>query len=217
MLIRLSTAIQILGKHKVVTTNQAARAWGKQSPSLSSIHYSEETLRQCAQTNKWGLTDWWLVFAFGLSLRQQWEIRGIDPSHQPCFQGNNMKSFDEKGEKWLDLVFEPAYQLLDFKGQRFYGVDTWLMQEEAIAKLGLKFERADETVVSEVFFSVLLAHNKSLLADWSHWGKSLESNCRVIVGPFSISGLLIGAVQPSFYDEEDPLHLKVCLFRKFDF
>ena len=210
--VTLARAINILDAAKVVTSDQAAKAQGKLPAAVTPlIRYTEATLRECAKTNKQGLTDWRLVHAYGHSLREQRQLFGTDPNHQPCFY-NNSWWMETKEDSWATQQPEAGYYLIDFKGR--WVSTSWQNQENEIARLGYNtYERAHEAVVSEALLSIYQTHQERLLENWYHWGGNLDSDGDpVYVGGFDHDGLDVNGCPPDWGDGSS---LRVCLSRKF--
>lgn len=204
-------ALNILGDRKVMTAEQAALAWKRSVPENAPIRYSEDTLRQCAELNRTAGTDWRLVYIFGLSLRDQHQLRGDNPNHQPCFYKNWDWWLKKPEDYWATQKPEPGYYLIDFNGR--WGSTSWDRQEQKIAKLGPSYERAHKAVISEAVFSSYQTYQEHLLENWYHWGRSLDSyGGRVSVGLFDRDGLNVYGYHP---DWDDCDFLRVCLARKF--
>ena len=208
----LVRATRILGSGKVLSTEQATKAWGLPKPGETLIRYSEEDLREAAEENKTG-ADWRLVYFSGQSLREQHAKRGDNPESQPCFY----KSWDwwlkSKEDEWANRKPVPGYYLLDFRGR--FGRTSWDRQNEEIVKLGSNFERTHEAVVTEAAMSFFMTTGERLLGDFYHWGPSETSNgLRVRVGCFDENGWCVGSYRNPGYVGSDS-SLRVCLSRKF--
>lgn len=204
--------IDILGKCKVVTLAQAAMVWAiTPVPTIAPIHYSSETLRECAHENQSQNTDWRLVCINGFSLREQRERIGTDRNRQPCFYNNDWW-LQESENEWATFKPEADYYLVNFKGR--FGSTSWEKQEKKIAGLGNQFERAHETVVAEAVFSVFKTTGERLLEKWYHWSQTLDSfGRRVLVGGFDRGGLVVDDYHPDWLAHDG---LRVCLLRKFN-
>ncbi|MFA5248618.1 MAG: hypothetical protein WC415_05390 [Patescibacteria group bacterium] len=84
----LARAISILGSDKVIQPSICAK-WGLLEVNLP-IRYRENTLREAAESNKKGETDFCLVYFPGdMSLIRQREIRGLDSEKPPYFNSDN--------------------------------------------------------------------------------------------------------------------------------
>ncbi len=204
-------AINILGQGKVITNEQAAKAWSEGAVKSVAIRYSETTLRICAEQNQSGQADWRLVYCHGFSLREQRDKRRTDQSNQPCFYGNDWW-LNSVEDKWATYKPQAGYYLINFCGQ--FANMNWKTQEAEIAKLGKDYERCHEAVFSEAILTIYMVNNGERIAEnWWHWGVSLASNgFRVFVGYLNSNGLDV------YYHWLDySLHvLRVCVFRKFE-
>lgn len=216
--IQTSKLIQrISSEIKIITPEQAASVWNKPVPQNTQLRYSEQTIQECIEDNQRNGADWRLIYALGLSLREQRNIQGTDTDNQPCFYDNGWWLDGEKQncEKksipyWAAQSAEPGYYLLNFNGQ--FGDKIWQKQNELIAQLGPNFTRAPETIVAEACLSTFLLTNERLLKNWYHWGSFLGSGRgRVGVGEFGSGGFGVRSVSPIYSDS----FLRVVLARKF--
>lgn len=209
-------AITILGESKVVTAQQAYKAFGRTyladqaTEAVShSIRYTEETLRECAVLNRSGQADWRLVYGLPFSLRQQREVIGVDTSNQPCFYSNDWWLGD-KEDAWAKSQPEAGYYLIDFKGR--FNRTNWNDQNVRISEMGDAYEIADERVFSQALISIFKTHEERLHTGTYHWGRIEDSvGDRVFVGGFDYGGLRVYGVRPS----GDGGDLCVCVARKF--
>ena len=193
-------AIKILGKDKVVTFSEVCQAWGIGVSKIPSISFPEEVLQQAAAENEAGEVDWRLVYVFGLSLRQQRDLRGTDT--KDWWLGSDEDSWAAKGAV-------AGYYLLNFHVQ-FTGM-TWRAQQDEISRLSDQ-ERAPEQIVSEAMLSVFMTTGQRLLKVCFHWGPSLDSSGgRVVVGVFDRGGLSVGDYHPGISSSS----FGVVLARKF--
>jgi hypothetical protein len=202
-------AINILGADKVITKDQWAEAWRLSVPRYDTlIHYSEDVLRNCADSNKNHSTDFRLIYLHGYSLRGlQTEISMIQ--NQPLCSNNNWWLHPDE-DHWTLKKPDAKYYLIDFSG--VLPSISWDDQEKEIAKLG-SYERAHEASVSEAIITIFMISGERLLENWSHWGPSLvKKRFRSCVGRFDEKGLQVDRYHP--VGNYDDLH--VCLLRKFD-
>ena len=201
-------AVAILGQGNVLTQAQA------NGEVEFPVRYSEDTLRACANENEEESCDWRLVYLRGKSLREEQKRVGVNREHQPCFHDDSWLISGWIG-RWLQMVpekFEPGYYLIDFVGR--FGRTAWSKQEAAIRKLGPRFQRAHEAMVTEAALRIFQASGVRLLSWYYHWGRSVNylSN-RVYVGHFDHDGWFVDYGSPLF-DGND--HLRVCLVREFE-
>lgn len=174
---RLPRAIEILGSAKVLTALQAGSLWSRIGYERD-VPYSEKTLLECRQQNISGESDWRLLYQFPLSLREQYELRGIrgDP-----FGFQSEWGWYSRHETWaLRKVrdWQEGYRLLDMKGSR---ETTW------------ERSASHETIVSQAIMGFAHSQGEVLLADWHHCGSRLKINnydCCVIVG-YSKEGIVV--------------------------
>lgn len=208
--VSLVRALSILGDRKVLTADQASKAQNQPVPENVPIRYSEATLRECAEQNRTAGTDWRLVYVFGLSLREQREMKGVNSDHQPCFY--NLDWWLKKEEDdWATQKPESGYHLTDFNGR--WGRTSWQNQENEIKKLGSDYERTHEAVVSESILSIYQTTQERLLENWYHWGKNRDScGSRVCVGGFGQGGLDVDGYSPDWGGSD---WMRVCVSRKF--
>lgn len=208
--VTLARVVNIFGAGKVLTAEQASRAWNMPVPPSTRIRYTEARLRQCAEENRTRGTDWRLAYATGFSLREQREKVGADKACQPCYYANTWW-LDSKEDEWANEKPEAGYYLIDFNGR--WGSTSWQKQGEEITKLGPEFERAHEAVVSEFALSFFKVTGERLLETWWHWGRALSSGgYRVVVGHFDADGGDVYHCHPVW---DDFSNLRVCLSLKF--
>ena len=69
-------AVRMLGAHNVVTPAQAAKVWGFKAPDQHVIGYRRKTAEELAASNVQRLSDWRLVYIYGLSLKEQSGLQG---------------------------------------------------------------------------------------------------------------------------------------------
>lgn len=204
-------AIEILGDRRVITAAQANAAWNQPPSTNFQIRYSDEVLREAAESNARGETDFRLAYINAISLREMQLIVGTSTKRQPCFYKGSTWWLEDREDKWAMERPEAGYYLVDFKG-RFARI-SWHSQEKEIARLGDSYERAHEAVVAEAIISIFQIHQERLLENWWHWGRSLDSDGdRVCVGRFGHSGFYVDDDHPD-YGRGDVL--QVCVARKF--
>jgi len=202
-------AISILGASKVITAEQASKAWEMEAPKSATIRYSEKVLRICAQENQDG-EDWRLIYINGLSLREQIEKRGTDETKQPCFNNENWW-LEKSEESWAKAKPQAGYYLINFKGK--YAILNWNKQNAEIAKLGPDVERCHEAVFAEAILTICLVNGECIAESWYHWSNSASSDGdRVSVGHFDSDGLGVHSV----WDGRSWDCLRVALVRKFN-
>ncbi len=185
-------AAEILGSNKVVGYLDVMDAWGViDKPEAEPIvNFSEATLKQCAEENKRGVADWRLVYVNGFSLRKQEEIRGRNRKNQPCFDPDYTWWLESQQDSWATKSIEAGYRLLNFK--KNFSNMTWQTQNDEIAKLGERFEKAEEQAVTEASFSIFMIKKERLLKDWYHRGRfQSSSDGHVRVGGFVERGFRV--------------------------
>lgn len=202
-------AASILGSNEVVGYRDVMNTWSITMPEVEPIMpFSEEILKQCAEENKKG-ADWRLVYVNGFSLRKQEEIRGRNRKNQPCFDPDYIWWLEPQQTSWAIQLVEAGYRLLNFE-KNLYSMN-WQTQESEIAKLGEKFERAEEQAVVEACLTIFMIKKKRLLKDWYHWGRFQASGSgRVLVGRVAQGGFVVGYSWDDFCDSS----LGVVLSRK---
>jgi len=213
-LISLKLARAILGMEKVISAHHAAKAWGMEADSRFPIRYSEATLRECAEANATGITDWRLVYVNGLSLREQRAIQGVaqsDGQNQPCFYNEDWW-LRPREDSWAKNSSAVGYVLVDVKGR--FASKTWDQQAKLIVALGEQYERCDEHVFAEVIQTIFLTQRGERIAEnWLHWGCSAASNgSQVIVGHFGRYGLHVS----NGWDDYCNSSIRVAVSRKFE-
>ena len=179
----------------MLTVAQAAKAQGREAPEDTPIRWGEEVLREHAEANRRGGTDWRLAYVFGTSLRESCEKFGTDRNRQPCFYDGSTWWFKSAEDRWAKFRPEGRYYLVDLIGR--FGLTDWSQQEEEITKLGPRFRRCHEAVVTEAAFSIFKTTGERMLETWWHWGQSLDSlGGRVGVGGFGPGGWFVGGSRP---------------------
>lgn len=215
----LEEALKILGKTKVITAEQWAKAWGQESPGDVPIRYTAERLQQAAQENKGDQADWCLVYLGGFSLVRQHELRGASHKDMTKFDAditwwlNEEKQYWQnigQSKYWAELGFEPSYHLVNVKG--LFGNKKWQQQEDAIAELGNDKARCFEEVLSETIITIGLVTGEKICRDWVHWGRSIDCNGYRVYVNLCFDGV---GVRRNLADNFDP-HFRVALFWKFN-
>lgn len=217
--VTLARAISILGSDKVIQPSICAK-WNLTESSLP-IRYREQTLREAAESNKKGETDFHLVFFPGdMSLTRQCETRGLDSKNSLYFSpANDWWLAKEEGccrEKqmayWPKVSSPAGFYLIDFKS-RFANMN-WQEQENEIIKSGEQYERAPEDVFLFTVQNIYMLTGKSVTNAWWHWGKIIDSaGYRVSVGLCGDGGAWVDSRRPDCSNN----NLHVCVSRKFDF
>jgi hypothetical protein len=215
----LARAIGILGADKVIQPSICAK-WGLPETSLP-IRYREQTLREAAESNKKGETDFRLVYFPGdMSLISQREIRGLDSKKPPYFNSGNdwwlmneEKACSEKQMTYWPKISSPAgFYLFDFK-PRFASMN-WQAQETEISKFGGQYERAPEDVFLFAVQSIYMLTGNNVTSTWWHWGKTgVSDGSRVSVEVCDDGKAIVCSDHPDFSDSA----LCVCVSWKFDF
>lgn len=207
----LNKASQILGSQKVITAEQAAKAWGVRVEQQPRVLYDEATLKQCAQENASNRANWRLIYIHGFSLRRQREIIGTDYNRQPSFYDNDWW-MEPNEENWSTQKTATGYVLIDFRGR--FGNKTWFEQEDLVEALGPEFRRTHEATIVEAIFTTFKVTSHRLLQDWYHWGVSQVSHGnRAYVGDFSSGRLRVDGDRPGSSDG----FLQVCVSRSFQY
>ncbi|MCO5297202.1 MAG: hypothetical protein M9921_10130 [Fimbriimonadaceae bacterium] len=131
-----------------MTAEQASKAWGRKVVEADSgnLRLSEDVIRDAAESNRAGDSDYLLIYCLGLSLREQRESLGSDRERQPCFFDQGDWWMDPEDDEWATIKPQPGYRLLDYKLK--YLNLSWQAQENEIARLGQGFSRAHETDVA---------------------------------------------------------------------
>lgn len=184
----LDFAIKILGKQKVISAEQAAKAWEMETPTDPIVRYSKAILRKCAKENeRQRKEDWRLIYINGLSLFQQLKIRGTDFEKQPSFARNNNWWVYPQEEYWTTIAPIKGYYLINFNCPNF-GILDCDGQEKEIASLGKQYERCHEAVFSEAVFSIFMVNKGEIIAEhWLHRGVSKISDGKhVCIGHFNL-------------------------------
>lgn len=186
-------AIPILGRENVITVGEVVDAWGRRSSQDPFVQFSKGILNECAEKNKEGAY-WRLIYALGISLREQNAIRGTDSRHQPCFKEREWW-LRESEDSWAGKRGKAGYHLLDLNLQ--FTNMSWWDQNEAIAALDNRCERAHERTIAEAILSIFMTSRERFLEEDYHWGCSpTTDNSLVAVGKFDSRGLLIDLGKP---------------------
>ncbi len=222
----LSVAIEILGKEKVITSDENHKTFNLEPPgSEPTVRYTEATLGQCATENLSGNSDWRLTNAAPLSFTEQCEIIGVNSGYQLYF--DNYRWWVElEDSTWKESRPEAGYYLIDFTPRM---KDTnWPDQERAICLLGNEFERADERVISQALLTTKRVTGEILLEGWCHWGQIITQPADNTHPEYHIAvGNLVGGIYIGHYSYDpwilEYLHtyeddlMRVCVSRKFEF
>ena len=193
--VSVADALDILGPAKVITREQALRAWyATELEADPPLKYGEVVLRCCAEDNRQGQTDWRLVRIIGFSLAELYEVsQTYFLSGQPRFGPNRWwLSQDEKS--WAGAFPGHGYYLVDFgpRSDGRWGGVPWAEQSSNICRLGTVYERAHEAMVCEAVVSFAATHGEQLLASWCHWGRSVTAaGQRVCVGYNPRDGVVV--------------------------
>ncbi len=212
--VALDLAIEIFGKDKVITAEQAAKAWELEVRADVEIRYSEETLRHCATQNRADQADWRLIFVNGLSLHQQREKLGVDSENQPGFSINVwwLKYFEDC---WAKIRPEAQYYLVNMKPQ-FADMD-WYSQERIIDRLVKEYDRCNEAVFAEAILTVFMISGERITDHWYHWGRSRSVFGDHITIGFHSSGEVSGLDVNFYWDSIANPDVRVVLCRQFEF
>lgn len=166
-------AIRLLGRAKVLTIQDMATEWVEENPEMP---FNERIIEQCAEENKSGKTDWRLVYVYGLSFLELYEVySGYTNDHESIYSHVNFfhnNLWWAKKEEWTTKGVDAGYRLLDFK-LRFENM-TWKKQEAAITKLGNQYERAEEQAVAEAILAFFRLRGEILLGNTAHVGRNLS-------------------------------------------
>ena len=185
-------AIRLLGRTKVLTIQDIATEWVEENPEMP---FDEKIIKQCAEENKSGRTDWRLVYVYGFSFLELYRTyNGYTNNYESIYSHINFfhhnlwwaKKEEEmtdwqKQNGWTTKGVDAGYRLLDFR-PRFKDM-TWEAQEVAIAKLGKQYERAEEQAVAEAILAFFRLRGDILLENTDHVGRNLShQGARSIVG-----------------------------------
>lgn len=214
----INSAITILSAGNVVTVQKISEVFNHASLTSqitdeidTTVRYTEESLRECANLNRLGDTDWRLVYGLPLSLRQQREIIGTEPKSQTCFFYEIDWWLGEAENSWANSKPVAGYYLIDFKGRFNKHPTNWENQGLRISRMGGAYTRADERVYLQALISMFKPGGKRLYA--YHWGRIKDSKgYRVSVGIFGSGGLLVGNENPESFNGLD-----ACVALKFQF
>lgn len=170
----LSQAILLLGKEKVITKEIAEKNWDKKSESNDSdTRIIISFLESCAEANKLGLANWYLIYGLGLPLLEQLENRF---EKEFCFsEKHQRREIMLRGSEqiWSQKGYEPGYYLLNFgfgedRAGRLEGLS--LLEQDEVIKLRPSKARAPEQLVCEAIFDIYDQFNLAIMENWHHIG-----------------------------------------------
>jgi len=119
-------AITILGGTRVVAKDEAAEVWGSEPSPITSIPFSLTILQECAEENREKEAEWWLVYLFGFSIKDQLE------KIQEVYHDNPLRFSATSPEGlWSDREEPEGYYLINFRAA--FPSTYWQVQEERIA------------------------------------------------------------------------------------
>jgi len=183
-------------------------------PPNGVIEHTSIELRECGVANRFGQSDWRLVWCEGLSLYSQCMTRGVTRTVQPCFYKPHAEKLIKPGEyPWAAETHEPGYYLIDFAG-RWHGMD-WYAQEDELAALKVTLMvRAPTSIVTEAAFAVFDTHNERMLSSWKHYGpledvEDGDDALCIATGCFYYDGWCVEEGDPTEVDED----YRVCVMR----
>jgi len=217
----LTRAVNILTSDNVIKPSICAE-WDLPEVSLP-IRYCEQTLREVAESNKKGDTNFFLAYFPGnMSLLRLREICGWDSAKPPYFCKECWwLEKEEEYWQWKKMPYWPKvsspanFYLIDFK-PHFPAINGWEGQEKEIARFGRRYLRASEDVFLFSILSVYKLTGKNAMSDyWWHWGKSISWPEEHVMVRFLADGR-VSVSRPLFSDRHH-IYLCVSLCRKFDF
>lgn len=220
-------ALSVLGKQRFLSADRVARAWNKliqerrtdhsipllQLTGRPPVRYTEEMLRTIAEDPAWCL-----IYDPGFSLRDNYDILGADPDHQPCHYRDNDWWLAEREDAWAMQKDDPAYYLIRTEG--LFPLDNaaknWDWQETQIQEMGEIFHRAPSRIVANACVSFFLLNNQRILEAYSNFGPEMDASwCFIVVG-FDSVGLNLGHWIRNDWGGYWDYNLRVFLARKFD-
>jgi hypothetical protein len=168
-------ASEILDRRNVITVYEVAERWAMEIDPPTRIPYTTETLERCAREND-SNENWCLIYVIGLSLREQYSIRG------PNIPGGRGGSFRGKppdiSDEYLKRSFQSGYYLLNIRCN--FTKMGWQDQTNVIGAWGEKYKRADERMLSEAMLSRLMVkyvHFADIHPGFYHWGFGMMPEC----------------------------------------
>ena len=203
----ITEAQELLGLDRVYESERVMPAWGKKAIELPVL-YPTSVLKHCVKENtrRKEKMDWRLVYGIGLSLRQQFEIRGDDPRFQPCFyDGNTTWRLPEN--RWTIEVFASGYYLINFRLLfKNYKMST---QDLMVSELGKVYSALLPQILSEVLFSIFMLTKERLLQREIHSSPTIDAfGYHVKVGYFDSNGLTIGSPDYKRIDNGVVTHIR---------
>jgi len=183
----LSEAVTLLGYERVITEKTARDLWGIGSDSDDQdTQILTSFFESCAEANKLGLANWYLVYGLGLSLFDQLDMRF---EKEFCFCDKHQRRevmLRGNEEGWSHKGYESGYYLLDFgynddRAGRLEGLS--LFEQEEVIKLRPSKMRAPEQLVCEAIFDLYDNFNLEVMENWNHIGQlKMSDGLSIYVG-----------------------------------
>lgn len=211
-------AINILGREKVVTVQEAYRLWNipysiEDRHTLDKIRYSEATLRICAAQNQRRKANWYLIYIIGYSLVEQHQKLGIRSENQFCFHYLCDWFLDKKEESWAGKKSESGYYLVNlnlFKPENL----EYIEQKENAKSLGSEYEVLEPQMFSEIVFSLKTNDKNGMVTFLWHRSLTLTSTDKTIsIGILTDLGLRVDQHSKKRKDNS----LRMCTYKKHEF
>ncbi|MFA5870876.1 MAG: hypothetical protein WC842_03250 [Candidatus Paceibacterota bacterium] len=165
----------ILGPERIVNILDVTGKWNRQLKLDTELGYTIEQIESCAEANKNGLANWFLVYHQGKSPK---EILAERFKSEFGFGAKNRFEknlwFSHSNESfWVNKKEDAGYYLINFIGEKEeyrelrFESTIFAMQEKIIEKLPQKC-RAPLGIVLEAVFSIYDSLGILLLEKWSH-------------------------------------------------
>lgn len=208
---RLTTveqAQELLGPERVYESDRVMPAWGKKGLDVPVLYPIQEIKRRAKENQrKKDRMDWRLVYGVGMSIWQQFDIRGDDPRVPPAFCESNTLWRQPCEDSWTREPFVSGYYLINFKLLfKNYRFET---QDLRVSELGKIYSALPPQILSEALFSIYMLTGKQLLKRELHSAPILDSyKCHVKIGYFDANGLSIGSFDYRRIDNGIVTHLR---------
>ena len=166
----IAEAVKILGSSQVVTHDEAIHCWWRDKPlEHPVVPWRSEYLRVLAKANLAKITNWWLVYLFGLPLTEQVRLRSSRDIKPYFREHTDPKYFTPEKLLKTPPPTESGYYLLDFSGLRRYAGHQWKVQEQGITSADEV--RASNGLITEAVLTIGATKKIMPLSGFAHWGK----------------------------------------------
>jgi len=195
-------AADILGADNVLNPALTLFGWPDAGlPKNPPIHYSRETLIQCAELNRKKEPSpeerfkpakyyrWRLVYIHGISLSEQLERYRSNHFRQWMDSDKELRRKNKNAE-WMTQSHQSGYYLINYINLECGGQDYRARQDALLANLGANFGRIPIGMLSEAAISFFYAWGEKYaeLAYSSHWGDEVSANGNFVSMEIKLEG-----------------------------